>query len=124
MKTTHKVELAGQKVAMNLSFQTSLTILDELASPSHIVQEATLEAIAMRDGRTYDPRFKLTERGIIQIFSIASGKSFEECGKLCFEEGFVRARMIAVDYLTELVIGRSKEIEPDDASEGETSEGE
>ena len=113
MKRNQKVEVGGKKLTLSLSFGTSLKILDEVASPSYIVESVLRGYFAEKAGESYEAEFVFNERNSTQIIHIANedheGLSFDEIGELASEETFIKFYGIVIGYLNELVMGRSKE---------------
>lgn len=116
MKRNYKTELAGHNLTLSLSFSTSLDILDEVGSPSQILQDIIDTDTARRLGRVAPNGLRLNERLAAKILEIGNrdyqGKEFEEMGNLLFEHGLVQGYAVVVDYLTTMVSShRSEEIE-------------
>lgn len=120
MKTHHTTTLGKTSLKLSLTFETSLELNEKVGSPTLIGQETMKALQAERAGRTYLPRIELDERKIMQILCIGSGKEISEIGPLVMEEGVIFTKMKVLEYLSEMVMGRSKEVESDgDSSAGE-----
>lgn len=113
MKREHKTEIGGRTLTLSLSFGTSLKLLDEVGSPSAIVEDFIRGYTAERKGQEHAARFELNERNAVQILHIGNadyeGLSFDEMGELVMEDGIVVAYQKVFAYLNDLVLGRSKE---------------
>lgn len=113
MKTEHKLKLGGRDLRLSLSFGTSLKLLDEVGSPSAIVEDFIRGYAYEREGKAYEGRFDLNERNAVQILHIANadceGLSFDEIGELVMDDGIVVTYQKVFGYLNDLVMGRSRE---------------
>ena len=109
MKRNFKAEIGGKKLTLSLSFGTSLDLLDEVGSPSQMLQDIISESQARSQGKAVALGFKLTERTATKLLVIANASTealdFEEMGELCFTQGFLEVYGIVVDYLTEMISG-------------------
>lgn len=113
MKRHHKIKLGDTELRLSLSFKTSLTIMDEIASPTKIVESVLRGYQAEQLGREYDGEFVFDERNSVQIIEIGNaefeGKSFDEIGELVMQGNFLHFYGEVLGYLNEMVLGRSKE---------------
>ena len=125
MKINHKLKLGGRNLTLGLSFQTSLTLLDELESPTVILQEVVRQTQAQSEGKAHTPSFVLNERTAVQILEIGNrdtdGLSFDEIGQLCFKTGFMEAYAAVLDYVMAMTMSHTELTEDD--IEGETKAG-
>ena len=113
MKRHHKIKLGDTELRLSLSFKTSLTIMDEIASPTKIVESILRGYQAEKLGQEYDGEFVFDERNSVRIMEIGNaefeGKSFDEIGELAMEGNFLHFYGEVLGYLNEIVLGRSKE---------------
>lgn len=113
MKRHHKVKLGDTELRLSLSFKTSLTIMDEVESPTKIVESILRGYQAEKLGQEYDGEFVFDERNSVRIMEIGNaefeGKSFDEIGELAMEGNFLHFYGEVLGYLNEMVLGRSKE---------------
>lgn len=113
MKRHHKIKLGDTELRLSLSFKTSLTIMDEIASPTKIVESVLRGYQAEKHGQEYDGEFVFNERNSVRIMEIGNaefeGKSFDEIGELAMEGNFLHFYGEVLGYLNEMVLGRSKE---------------
>lgn len=113
MKRHHKIKLGDTELRLSLSFKTSLTIMDEIASPTKIVESILRGYQAEKLGQEYDGEFVFNERNSVRIMEIGNaefeGKSFDEIGELAMEGNFLHFYGEVLGYLNEMVLGRSKE---------------
>ena len=113
MKRHHKVKLGDTELRLSLSFKTSLTIMDEVESPTKIVESILRGYQAEKLGQEYDGEFVFNERNSVRIMEIGNaefeGKSFDEIGELAMEGNFLHFYGEVLGYLNEMVLGRSKE---------------
>lgn len=121
MKRYHLMKLGDKQLKLSLSFGTSLEIMEEVASPSMIIEGIMQGMLAARDGREYEAEFQFNERNAVKIIEIASrpydGLSFDEVGNLAVSEGFLNFYGHVTNYLTEMVMGRSKELKLDEEAD-------
>lgn len=115
MKRYHKMTLGDRTLKLSLSFGTSLKILDEVASPTQIVESVLKGYQAMAQGNFYEGEFVFNERNSVQIVYLANREfdnlEHEEIGAIAIEVGFLNFYGEVLTYLNELVMGRSKEVE-------------
>lgn len=113
MKRHHKIKLGDTELRLSLSFKTSLTIMDEIASPTKIVESVLRGYQAEKLGQEYNGEFVFDERNSVRIMEIGNaefeGKSFDEIGELAMEGNFLHFYGEVLGYLNEMVLGRSKE---------------
>jgi hypothetical protein len=113
MKRHHKIKLGDTELRLSLSFKTSLTIMDEIASPTKIVESILRGYQAEKLGQEYDGEFVFNERNSVRIMEIGNaefeGKSFDEIGELAMEGNFLHFYGEVLGYLNEMVLGRSQE---------------
>lgn len=113
MKRHHKIKLGDTELRLSLSFKTSLTIMDEVESPTKIVESILRGYQAEKLGQEYDGEFVFNERNSVRIMEIGNaefeGKSFDEIGELAMEGNFLHFYGEVLGYLNEMVLGRSKE---------------
>ena len=113
MNRHHKIKLGDTELRLSLSFKTSLTIMDEIASPTKIVESVLRGYQAEKLGQEYDGEFVFNERNSVRIMEIGNaefeGKSFDEIGELAMEGNFLHFYGEVLGYLNEMVLGRSKE---------------
>lgn len=113
MKREHKVSIGGRELRLSLSFGTSLKLLDEVGSPSAIVEDILKGYEAERKGETFVPTYKLNERMAAKVLEIGNaeheGLSFNEIGELVMEHGVIDSYRAVFAYLNEIIIGRATE---------------
>lgn len=113
MKRHHKLELGGKQLTLSLSFATSLKIMDEVDSPTKIVESVLKGYVAERNGGEYAGEFTFNERNSVRIIEIANepheGLSFDEIGELAMQGNFLHFYGEVLGYLNEMVLGRSTE---------------
>lgn len=126
MKRYHEIELAGEKLKLSLSFETSLNILEGVESPSVILQSAIDDHRNRVAGRQPIPgAFRLNEKNTPKILQIANkdfeGLNYQRMGDLCFRQGFFDAMSLVIGYITALTSSYA-EIETD-SGPGDQKEG-
>lgn len=123
MKRHHKLELGGKQLTLSLSFATSLKIMDEVESPTKIVESVLKGYVAERNGEEYEGEFIFNERNSVRIIEIANepheALSFDEIGELAMQGNFLHFYGGVLGYLNEMVIGRSKETADEEAAPAE-----
>lgn len=121
MKRHYVMKLGERELKLSLSFQTSLDIMDEVESPTKIVESVLQGYLAERNGVEYDGEFSFNERNSVKIVELANkpfqGLSFDEIGELAMEGNFLHFYGEVLAYLNELVIGRSPEAEDTEVAE-------
>jgi hypothetical protein len=122
MKRSHIAEFGERKLELSLSFSTSLKIKEQVASPTLIVEELMQSMLAAENGLEHRQQFKFDESNVVKILQLGNadyeGLSFNEMGNLCAEVGWMMAYAVAIRYLREMVMGRSKELEVKEETEG------
>lgn len=125
MKRNHQVEIGGKKLTLSLTFGTSLDILEEIGSPTDLVQTIVT---SMQGRKTPENGMVLNERMLVRILEIGNepheGLDFDELGELAIDEGFTPTQGIVFGYLSTMVLGRKamEEVETAETAEG-TDEG-
>lgn len=114
MKRYHKTTLAGEELTLSLSYKTSLEIMDEVQSPSTIIETILYNYAASLDGKELSSEFRFNERNAVKILALAN-KPHEALGEdyignLAIQEGFTGTYAKVLRYLQEMVMGRSKEM--------------
>ena len=121
MKRHHKIKLGDTELRLSLSFKTSLTIMEEVESPTKIVESVLKGYVAERNGHEYEGEFAFNERNSVRIIELGNaefeGKSFDEIGELAMEGNFLHFYGEVLGYLNEMVLGRSKEAEDLEATD-------
>lgn len=121
MKRHHKINIGGTELRLSLSFKTSLAIMEEVESPTKIVESVLKGYVAEKAGEEYSDEFGFNERNSVRIIELGNaefeGKSFDEIGELAMEGNFLHFYGEVLGYLNEMVLGRSKETEDLEASD-------
>lgn len=121
MKRHHKIKIGGTELRLSLSFKTSLAIMEEVESPTKIVESVLKGYVAEKAGKEYEGEFGFNERNSVRIVELGNadyeGMSFDEIGELAMEGNFLHFYGEVLGYLNEMVIGRSKETEDLEASD-------
>lgn len=112
MKRVFNTEIGGKKLKLGLSFGTSLDLLDEVGSPSEIMQEILADGFARsQQQEATRTKSRFNERFAVELLVVANrdyeGLDFDEMGELVFKHGFLQAFGIIVDYLSDMVAGDS-----------------
>lgn len=113
MKRYHKATLGDTELTLSLSFKTSLEIKDRVASPTLIFEECLAAYDAASSGeKREDPKFAFDESKVATILAIANepheNLGFDEIGELVMEHGIYNSYGLTINYISELVQGRSK----------------
>jgi hypothetical protein len=95
--------IGGKEFTLTANFAASLRVAQEVADPMDIAREANLEAYFISQGIPYQPRWKFTIENLVRLLCIATGADKEEMEERVFDEGFLEAKEIAVDYLTQII---------------------
>jgi len=121
MKRHHKIKLGDTELRLSLSFKTSLNIMEEVASPTHIVESVLKGYVAEKAGQDFEGEFTFNERNSVRIIELGNaefeGMPFNEIGELAMEGNFLHFYGEVLGYLNEMVLGRSKETADVEASE-------
>lgn len=120
MQRHHSITLGGQELTLSLSFETSLKLMEKVASPSFIVETLLTNYNNALEGKPVTKEFEFNERNAVQILEIANEPheclSFKQMGKLVAAEGFLPSYGKIVGYLQEMVMGKSEELKKEDES--------
>lgn len=108
--------LGGETITLAATFKASIEIAEKVADPLAIAREAAIEALFSQSLQAYDPRFRFTVKNVPQIIfsgmkAAGANRTLEQVQEMVFDEGFVNARDIAVEYIALLVTPQSQEIE-------------
>lgn len=121
MKRHHKIKIGNVELTLALSFKASLEIMEQVESPTKIVESILMGHLAHKAGQEYEGEFEFNERNSVQIVTIGNadfeGLSFEDIGQLAMEDGFISFYSTVLNYLNEMVMGRSKETDEVEAAE-------
>lgn len=113
MKRHYTMTLGERDLKLSLSFKTSLAIMEEVESPTKIVESVLRGFYAEKNGEEYEGEFVFNERNSVRIVELANaeyqGLDFDEIGELAIQGNFLHFYGEVLGYLNELVMGRSKE---------------
>lgn len=118
-----QVTLGGREITLAATFKASLEIAQHVGDPLTIMREAALESMFFQRGIPYEPKWRFTVMNVLQTIMIgmkAAGEKpkLEEVEDLIFEDGFLRAKEVAADYLAMISGPRPTEVSEKDAQEG------
>jgi hypothetical protein len=103
------IEIGGSKRKFKLDFATSIEILQQVQSPTQIVQSITVANMFREKGLNYDSEFEWDENNVSQVLHIGldGDQSFEEVGEWVMEMGIFHAMNEAVAYLLAMTGGKA-----------------
>ena len=85
--------IGGKEFTLTANFAASLRVAQEVADPMDIAREANLEAYFISQGI----------ENLVRLLCIATGADKEEMQERVFDAGFLEAKEIAVEYLTQII---------------------
>lgn len=102
------ITLAGKELTLGATFAASKKIAEQICDPIFLFREVALEAQMAESGFNYQPKKDL---GVVEIPKVlhigleAAGNSMKlsEVEEMVFEEGFINAKVCAIEYLSWIV---------------------
>ena len=115
--------LGGREITLAATFKASLELAQHVGDPLTIMREAALESMFFQRGIPYEPKWRFTITNVLQTIMIgmkAAGQNpkMEEIQDLIFEDGFLKAKEIAADYLGLIGGPKPSEVSDKDPQEG------
>jgi len=119
------VEVGGACRQLVANWSAAQKMVDRVADPLFIAQEAAKEATLTNSGILYTPKFRFDLNVVVDTIHIgleAGGTEVtrDEVGQWVFDTGLDEAQGIAAEYIGIMVTAQSKVIEP---SEGDDEPG-
>lgn len=109
MKRDFKKTVGEVTLRCEINWATSLELLEEVASPSLIVESIMGGVQAAQGGQAHRPEFEFNERNVVEILWIGCRKSGQftkdELGDWLASLGWYQAYNIATEYLMAMVLG-------------------
>jgi hypothetical protein len=118
-----KANLAGYEIELAVTFGAAAEIHEKVGDPLAIAREAQVEAMMVKAGQIYHPRWQFTVKNVPVILhegiKAAGGTmSLEKVQEITAEAGFMEAKAIALDFVAAIVTPKSQELDADKPSEG------
>jgi hypothetical protein len=111
------VMLGGRQLTLKATFDAAAEIAKKVADPLAMAREAALEATLGAAGQVYHPRFAFTVENLPVIIlagakAAGEGITLKEVQEAVFEEGLLRSKEIAAEFIAMLVMPNSQEAKP------------